>query len=124
MANPRNRKLESEIQRVLATLISREVQDPRVGNVTITAVSLAADLSVAKIYFIPFAGKSPAEEVRVGLTHAGGFLRGEVGRALRLRHAPRLEFVLDETPEKAAHLTSLIDEAVAADRASHHDGEP
>jgi len=120
MANARNRKLESEIQRVLAALIARDVRDPRVGNVTITGVSLAADLSSAKIWFTPFAGsKTPAEEVRTGLTRAGGFLRGEVGRSLRLRHAPRLEFVIDETAEKAAALTSLIDTAVAADKAAH-----
>jgi ribosome-binding factor A len=119
MANARNRRLESEIQRVLATLIAREVQDPRVGSVTITGVSLSADLSVARIYFTPFAGKLPAQEVKEGLTHAGGFLRGEVGRSLRLRHAPRLEFVVDETAEKAAALTSLIDRAVAADTAAH-----
>jgi ribosome-binding factor A len=120
MANARNRKLESEIQRVLSALIAREVRDPRVGNVTITSVSLAADLSSAKIWFTPFAGnKTPAGEVMTGLTRAGGFLRGELGRSLRLRHAPRLEFVIDETVEKAAALTSLIDTAVAADKAAH-----
>jgi len=121
MSKARNRKLESEIQRVLAALIAREVSDPRVGNVTLTAVSLSADMSVARVWFTPFAGKAPGEEVREGLTHAGGFLRGELGRSLRLRHAPRLEFVLDETAAKAAHLTALIDTAVAADRSAHKD---
>jgi ribosome-binding factor A len=121
MASARNRKIESEIQRVLAELIAREVHDPRVGNVTITGVSLAADMSQARIFFTPFASQSPPEEVRAGLTRAGGFLRGEVGRRLGLRHAPRLQFVFDETEEKAAHLTSLIDGAVASDRA-HGDG--
>lgn len=86
------------------------------GNVTITAVSLAADMGLARIFFTPFASQHPAEEVRVGLTHAGGFLRGEVGRRLRLRHAPRLEFVIDDTADKAAHLTRLIDSAVAGNR--------
>jgi ribosome-binding factor A len=121
MPKARTARLESEIQRVLAVLIAREVRDPRVGNVTLTAVSLAADMSVAKIYFTPFAGKAPAAEVQEGLTRAAGFLRGELGRSLRLRHAPRLDFVADETAEKAAHLTHLIDEAVAADHAAHKD---
>jgi ribosome-binding factor A len=61
------------------------------------------------------------EEVQVGLTRAGGFLRGEVGRRLRLRHAPRLEFVPDDTADKAAHLTGLINSAVAEDRKRHND---
>src|SRR5215469_6244183 len=116
MAVARTRRIESEIQRVVSELVAREVKDPRVGNVTITAVSLAADMGVAKVFFTPFASRNPAEQVRIGLTRAGGFLRGEVGRRLRLRHAPRLEFVIDDTADKAAHLTGLIDRAVASDR--------
>jgi ribosome-binding factor A len=112
----RKRRIESEIQRVLSEVISREVKDPRVGNVTITAVSVAADMATARVFFTPFASQNPPEQVRVGLTRAGGFLRGEVGRRLGLRHAPRLEFVFDDTAERAAHLTSLIDRAVKGDR--------
>src|SRR3981081_132560 len=117
MAEARTRRIESEIQRVLSELISRGVKDPRVGNVTITAVSLAADMGVAKVFFTPFASRNPAEEVQIGLTSAGGYLRGEVGRRLRLRHAPRLECVIDDTVDKAARLTGLINRAVASDRA-------
>jgi ribosome-binding factor A len=102
---------------VLAALIAREVKDPRVGNVTITAVSVAADKATARIFFTPFASRNPPEQVRTGLTHAAGFLRGELGRRLSLRHAPRLEFVFDASVEAAARLSSLIDRAVASDRA-------
>jgi ribosome-binding factor A len=116
VSDARRRKIEAEIQRVLAEIIPREVKDPRVGNVTVTAVSLAADMGTARVFFMPFASRHAPEEVRVGLTHAGGFLRGEVGRRLRLRHAPRLEFVFDDTPDRAAHLTGLIDQAVGHDR--------
>lgn len=111
-ASGRLRKIESELQRVLAELIAREVKDPRVGNVTVTGVSLSADKSVARIFFTPFASQHPPQEVQGGLTRAAGFLRGEAGRRLGLRHAPRLEFVLDDTAAKAAHLTGLIDRAV------------
>lgn len=124
MAKSRTRKIESEMQRVLAELIARDVRDPRVGNVTITSVRLASDLSHARVFFTPFAAQSPPKEVREGLTSAGGFLRGEVGRRLGLRHAPQLEFVFDDSPEAAAHLTSLIDQAVAADRAAAEEGKP
>jgi ribosome-binding factor A len=115
----RLRKIESELQRVLAELIAREVKDPRVGNVTITGVSLAADMGAARIFYAPFASLHPQEEVQSGLTRAAGFLRGEVGRRLGLRHAPRLEFVFDDTAEKAARLTGLIDRAVADDSKDH-----
>jgi ribosome-binding factor A len=118
MAQPRTQRIEAEIQRVLAALIAREVKDPRVGNVTVTAVSMAADKSSARIFFTPFASSNPPEQVRIGLTHAAGYLRGELGRRLRLRHAPRLEFVFDESVEGAERLTRLIEGAVAEDRAA------
>ena len=111
----RLRRLESELQRVLAELIGREVKDPRVGNVTITAVSLARDLGLARVFYTPFAAQHAPAEVQSGLARAAGFLRGEAGRRLGLRHAPRLEFVFDDTAEKAARLTGLIDRAVARD---------
>ena len=117
MAHGRTQRIESEIQRVLAALIAREVKDPRVGNVTVTAVSMAPDMGSARVYFTPFAALHRPEEVRAGLTHAAGFLRGELGRRLGLRHAPRLDFVFDESVEAAAHLTHLIDQAVADARA-------
>ena len=99
------------MQRVLSELIARGVKDPRVGSVTITEVKIAADMSSAKIFFTPFASKNPPEEVQEGLTRASGFLRGEVGRRLSLRHAPRLEFEFDDSFEMAAKLTALIDKA-------------
>jgi ribosome-binding factor A len=107
---------------VLAGLIAREVKDPRVGNVTITGVSVAADMGSAKIFFTPFASSSAHEQVQLGLTRAAGFLRGELGRRLGLRHAPRLQFVFDDSAAGAARLTRLIDDAVAEDRA--HEAGP
>jgi Ribosome-binding factor A len=61
----RKRRIEAEIQRVLSEVIAREVKDPRVGNVTITAVNVAADMGTARVYFTPFASLNPHEEVRI-----------------------------------------------------------
>jgi ribosome-binding factor A len=134
-ASGRLRRIESEMQRVLAELIAREVKDPRVGNVTITTVALSKDMGVARVFYAPFPVASalapaalggaprphPPEEVQGGLSRAAGFLRGEVGRRLALRHAPRLEFVFDDSAEKAARLTGLINRAVADDGAEASD---
>ena len=109
----RRARIEGEMQSTLAELIRRQVKDPRVGNVTITAVEVAPDLSTAKVLFVPFAGSHDPQDVGEGLTRAGGFLRGEVGRRLGLRHAPHLSFVFDDSLDKAARLTQLIDNAVA-----------
>jgi ribosome-binding factor A len=121
MAQARTHRIESEIQRVLANLLAREVKDPRVGNVTITAVSAAGDMGSVRVFFTPFASQHPPEEVCRALNHAAGFLRGELGRRLALRYAPRLEFVHDESVDGAAHLTHLIDRAVAGDRVGGED---
>jgi ribosome-binding factor A len=108
-------RIEGEMQRVLSTLVSRE------GNVTITTVSVAPDMSTARIFFVPFASKHTPEEVTEGLNRASGFLRGALGRALSLRHAPKLEFVYDQQIENADKLTRLIDGAVKSDK---HDPDP
>jgi ribosome-binding factor A len=109
-------RIEGEMQRVLSMLVAREVRDPRVGNVTFTAVSVAPDLSTARVYFVPFGDKHTPGEVGEGLGRAAGFLRGELGRALSLRHAPRLEFLYDQQIENADKLTRLIDRAVKSDQ--------
>jgi ribosome-binding factor A len=116
-STPRAVRVASQVQRSLALRL-REVKDPRVGNVTVTTVSVAPDLTVAYVNVLPF-GSEHRDETLAGLRSAAGYLRGAVGRDLHLRRAPRLEFALDEQLEQAHRLTELIDRAVTADRASH-----
>lgn len=121
MAAPaRQRRIEGEIQRVLAELIAREVKDPRVGATTVTAVELLPDMSGARVLVVPFGDSGDSQALLVGLTRAAGFLRGEVGRRLGLRHAPRLQFEIDTSIERAEKLTRLIDEAVRSDADERH----
>lgn len=107
----RLQRMEAQMQRVLAELIPREVKDPRVGPLTITQVALARDLSEAQVYFVPFGDKGTPAEMAAGLKAAAGFLRGEVGRRVGMRHAPRLNFIADDSFDRAAHLTALISAA-------------
>ncbi len=104
------------MQRTLAELVPRAVKDPRVGHLTITAVSLLEDLSSARVWFLPFGTSRDVDEQLAGLRSAAGFLRGELARQLGLRHAPRLEFLIDTNLEQAQALTELINTAVAKDR--------
>jgi ribosome-binding factor A len=107
----RLQRIEAQMQRVLAEMIPREVKDPRVGPVTITQVALARDLSEAQVYFVPFGTKGKHPEAQQGLNAAAGFLRGEVGRRVGMRHAPRLTFVTDDSFDRAAELSALISAA-------------
>ena len=110
----RQQKIGAQLQRVLSELISREVNDPRVGNVTITSVSVSPDMKAARVYYVPFASQNPPEQVQEGLKRASGFLRREVAQQLGLRHTPRLEFVFDESIDRAARLTGLINKTRGA----------
>ena len=112
---PRARRVEGELQRRLAELLRREVKDPRVALVTITAVEVSPDLGHAKVYY-GVLGREPTAAVQEGLDHAAGFLRAKLGRMLKMRQVPEIHFQPDAMIEKAAHLTSLIDQAVAADK--------
>ncbi|HWG77609.1 MAG TPA: 30S ribosome-binding factor RbfA [Steroidobacteraceae bacterium] len=124
--NPaRQARVASQIQRALVALLRRGVKDPRVGNVTVTAVTVAADLSSATVYVLPFADRgTDAPAMLAGLDSAAGYLRGQLSRELKLRHVPRLQFQLDEQLERAHKLTSLIDHAVADDAARARDQQP
>jgi ribosome-binding factor A len=113
----RTQRISAQMQRSLATLLRRGVKDPRVGNVTVTAVEVANDLSFARIHVLPFASAQPSKELLAGLRSAAGYLRGELARELKLRHMPRLEFQLDQVLEGAHRLSNLIDDAVKSDRA-------
>jgi ribosome-binding factor A len=112
---PRARRVEGELQRRLAELLRREVKDPRVALVTITGVEVSPDLSHARVYY-GVLGRAPTPEVQEGLDHAAGFLRAKLGRLLKMRQVPEIHFRPDELIERAAQLTSLIDQAVAADK--------
>jgi len=107
--NPRARRLGAEIQRELTELLRRDVKDERIGNVTITAVDLTADLRSAKVYYLIFGKEGPDPAVQRGLTSAAGFLRNALSKSLMIRYTPMLTFELDTSIEHGVRLTQLID---------------
>ena len=115
-ATARTSRIAAQVQRSLATLLRRGVKDPRVGNVTITAVEVANDLSYARVHVLPFASAQSGDALLAGLRSAAGYLRGGLARELKLRHMPRLEFQLDVLLEDAHRLSNLIEKAVKSDR--------
>lgn len=119
----RTQRIADQMQRELAVLIQREMRDPRIGMITLTAVEVSRDLAHAKV-FITLMGDAGEEEIEVNLAalkDAGGFLRVQLGRAMKLRSIPQLHFHYDESVRRGVHLSALIDRAVAEDRG--HDGD-
>jgi ribosome-binding factor A len=115
MPSYRPERVAEMIHRELAERLRSEVKDPRVEPISITAIAVSKDLSRATIAYTPLGGGRPSEDLVEGLAHASRQLRGPIGRALRLRHAPELAFEFDEHIDEAFRVSSLI-ERLAAER--------
>jgi ribosome-binding factor A len=98
------RRLENHIMEVLSDLLLREVRDPRVEDVVITAVELNDDFSVAKVFTM---GGGP--NALRGLRQAAGFLRGGLGRTLKTKTAPELRFREDHSLDQYNRVEALLD---------------
>lgn len=105
----RMRRVDTAVRQVLGDALSQDLKDPRVGFVTVTDVSTSPDLRHARVY-VSILG-TPAEQQASldGLRSAHGYLQGRVARELRLKNTPELEFVLDDTAEKAFRLERLLE---------------
>ena len=112
-AGGRARRVGEQLQRELAGLIQRELNDPRVQWVTVSAVKVARDFAHAKVYVTVLNESERLAPALAALEHAAGFLRHELGRRMRMRVIPQLHFVYDESVERGTRLSKLIDDAVA-----------
>ncbi len=106
---PRNVRLEEEIRRVLSELLLYTVKDPRLAAVTISVVSLSADRSHAEVYFSVWGDAERERQVADAFAAAGPFLRGELGRRLRMRITPELEFKRDRSFEYGDRMERLFE---------------
>ncbi len=114
----RTDRIAEQLQKELAQIIQFEIKDPRLGMVTVNDVQISRDLSFANVY-ITVLGKDSAEEAKEDLAvlnRAAGFLRREIGKAVKLRIVPQLKFDYDSSLVRGRKLSSLIEEAVAADK--------
>lgn len=93
---------------LISDLLRKEVRDPRVGTVTITAAKVSKDLRHARIYFNLFGGRDDKKEVLAGLQSASGFIRSRISKELKLRFVPTLEFFYDESQDEALRIEELL----------------
>ena len=93
---------------LISQLLTKEVSDPRIGPVTLTGAEVSKDLRRARIYFSLLGGSEKKTEVLAGLKSATGFIRAKVARELKLRFVPTIEFVFDETQDKAQRIEDLL----------------
>ena len=116
----RQSRLAEQIKRELSSVIQMEIRDPRIGMVTLSAVDVSRDLSVAKVYFTVFEQEKIKASKKV-LEASEGFLRKKLSSKLSLRSLPRLAFYFDESIERGSRLSALIDDAMEKDKAMSHE---
>jgi ribosome-binding factor A len=112
----RNQRLGNQVLRTLNELVRFETKDPRLKLVSLISVDLSRDLSVARIRFSMLDPDADPIDVQEGLERASGFLRGRLGREIKIRHVPELRFSHDDSAAEAQRISSLIDGALDSDQ--------
>lgn len=110
MSKIRAGRVGEQIKKELSQLIQSGLKDPRVGFVTVTGVDVTNDLSQAKVYLSVFGDEAQQSDSLKAIEKAGGFLRSEIGKAIRLRHTPELIFKVDESVAYGSHIEKLLGE--------------
>jgi ribosome-binding factor A len=109
------RRVDEAMRAVLSDAISKDLQDPRVGFVTVTGVKTSPDLRHARVYVSVMGDDVARAESLEGLKSAHGFLQGRVSHALRLKHTPALTFDYDDSVDRGMRITQLIQEEAPED---------
>ncbi len=113
----KNRKINDEVRRVLAQIISGGIKDPRVSPMTsVLAVEVAPDLKTCKVWVSVYGDDQKKKDTMEGLNSASGFIRGELARRVNLRNTPQLQFILDDSIAYGVEMSRRIDEVLAEDQ--------
>lgn len=108
----RVQRIGEEIKKEAAEII-RNMKDPRVGFVTVTDVEVSNDLSHVKIFVSIYGDDEAKDRSLEGLQAAKGFIRTEIGKAIRLRHTPEIAFKIDPSLERGARISQIISDLAA-----------
>ena len=107
----RLQRVNSLLRHEISELLQRQVKDPRLGSfIVVTEVSTSPDLRQAKIFVSRIGSEQEKQEILSALVAASGFFRNELARRLKLRRIPELSFQWDDSIERGAHLSQLIDQ--------------
>jgi ribosome-binding factor A len=101
-------RLADRIRAEVAEMIAGELKDPRIGFATVTEVDMSGDLHHARVCVSVLGNADAQQKSLEGLASAAGYIRYELGQRLRLRRAPELTFVLDQTAEEDERLETLL----------------
>jgi ribosome-binding factor A len=104
------RRVDEAVRAVLSDAISKDLQDPRVGFVTVTAVKTSPDLRHARVYVSVLGDEDRRADSLTGLRSARGFLQSRVATELTLKHTPAITFEYDESVDRGMRISQLLAE--------------
>jgi ribosome-binding factor A len=104
----RMRRVNELMREVIGTAIATELEDPRIGFVTVTSVETSPDLRTARVYVSVLGAESEREQTLAGLRSSHGVLQAAVARETRIKRTPTLTFHYDETPERGMRISQLL----------------
>jgi ribosome-binding factor A len=108
MASDRMRRVDEAVRQVLSDAVAQDLQDPRIGFVTMTSVKTSPDLRHARVYVSVLGDDTERAATLTGLQSAHGALQRRLARELRMKRTPTLEFLYDETTDRAMHLEEIL----------------
>ncbi|NLX91241.1 MAG: 30S ribosome-binding factor RbfA [Firmicutes bacterium] len=109
MSKQRPQRVAERIKEEVSDILRLEIKDPGLYKMTsVTDVEVSRDLGYAKIYVSVFGDKNEQENILKLLSKASGFIRSELGKRIRLRHIPEVEFRLDRSLEYGAHINKVL----------------
>ena len=111
----RSERLSSQIQRELALLVQHGLKDPGLASPSILEVQVTRDLAHARVYFSVLNAED-APQTLAALKRASGFLQREIGKSLKSRITPKLNFIYDDTDIRGRQMSDLIDSVIASDK--------
>jgi ribosome-binding factor A len=113
------RRVDEAMRAVLSDAIAKDLQDPRVGFITVTGVKTSPDLRHARVYVSVLGDESERAASLEGLQAAHGFLQGRVSHSLGLKHTPALVFDYDESVDRGMRISELLEKAAAPEDGEH-----
>ena len=117
MANVRMSRINAEIQKCVAEIITNKVNNPHIDNmiVSVIRVDTAPDLGEAKLYISILGSKDKQEDCFKAIVASAGFIRRELSRMMRLKTIPVLNFRVDTSLENSARINKLLDQIKTGD---------
>ena len=103
------RRIDEVMRKVIGSAIATDLQDPRIGFVTVTAVQTSPDLRSARVYVSVLGDEEEREATMAALASSHGKLQAAIAREVRIKHTPTLKFHYDESLEQAVRLSKLLE---------------